>query len=293
MLIFGLNGTCRIGELTDLTVKNVKDDGKELRVNIPNTKTKKSKEYIICDRFADIVREYIKLRPLNAKTDRLFLQWRNGKMVNQVMGKHSIAKIPKEVAKYLNLPEPSTFTGHSYRRTSTTVAVDEGCSMDEIKRIGPWESTKVAERYVQDSLARKRKVAKMFSNAINLPSTVSVAGSDGTSHNNVEPVATSLQFAIPVADDTAVDLNPIITSVASSSQVSISGVGGAGSDKVDSQKIMTPMSINVGSSEITVSSGEKTFTISGSGESVETYGKGNVIFHFAGECKNFTVLNMK
>ena len=135
MLIFGLNRTLRGIELTELTIKNVFDDGKELRVKIPKTqtKTKKKKDYIICDEFANIVREYMKLRPSNAKTDRLFLQWRNGKCVNQVMGKNSIAKIPKEMAKYLNLPDPSSYTGHSYRRTSTTVAVDAGCSMDEIK----------------------------------------------------------------------------------------------------------------------------------------------------------------
>lgn len=59
MLIFGLNGTCRGSELTDLTVEDVKDDGKEFRVKIPNSKTKKSKEYIISDEFASIVREYI------------------------------------------------------------------------------------------------------------------------------------------------------------------------------------------------------------------------------------------
>lgn len=296
VLIFGFNGTCRGGELTGLTVKNINDDGKELRVNIPNTKTKKPKEYIICDQFASIVREYIKLRPSNAKTDRLFLQWRSGKCVNQVMGKHSIANIPKEVAKYLNLPEPLKFTGHSFRRTSASVAVDEGLTMDEIKRIGPWESTKVAEKYVQASLARKRKVAKMFSNAINLPSssTIGVAGTDidGTNRNNMEPVASSSQFAIPVADETVFDMNPPTTSVAS--QVSISGVGVAGSDKIDSRKIVAPMSINFGpSSELTVSSGEKTLTMSGSSKSVETDGKGNVIFHFAGECNNFTIINMK
>lgn len=116
-MIFGLNGSLRGAELTDLTVKNVKDDGKELRVSIPKSKTKKPKEYIICGEFANIVREYMKFRPSNTKSDRFFLQWRNGKCTRQVMGKHSIAKIPKEAAAYLNLPEPSTYTGHSYRRT--------------------------------------------------------------------------------------------------------------------------------------------------------------------------------
>lgn len=51
MLIFGVNGTCRGGELTNLTVKDIKDDGKEVKVKIPDTKTKVSTEYIICHEF--------------------------------------------------------------------------------------------------------------------------------------------------------------------------------------------------------------------------------------------------
>jgi hypothetical protein len=170
-MAFGILGTCRGDELTNLNIENVTDSGNEIIVRIPDTKTKVPKVYIIDGEFKNIVREYMKLRPKNARTNRFFLQYRNGKLTNQVMGKHSIAKIPKEMAKFLKLPEPHTFTGHSYRRSGTTIAADAGASIEDLKRLGPWKSTSVCERYIQNSLGHRRKLAKLISGPINLPST--------------------------------------------------------------------------------------------------------------------------
>lgn len=125
--------------------------------------------YVVGDEMAKMIREYLKMRPSNAKTNRLFLQWRKGKCVNQVMGKHSIAKIPKEVATFLKLPEPQTYTGHSYRRSGATMAADAGFSITELKRLGGWKSDKVCEGYIQESLGYKRKMSKKICDAINLP----------------------------------------------------------------------------------------------------------------------------
>lgn len=65
------------------------------------------------------------------------------KCVNQVTGKNSIAKIPKEMAKFLELPEPDTYTGHSYRRSATTIAADNGATIDDLKRLDLWKSNGV------------------------------------------------------------------------------------------------------------------------------------------------------
>lgn len=144
--------------MVNLTVGNVKDDGIEISVYVPTTKTKVPKDYIICGEMAKIIREYIKLRPQNAKTDRMLMQYRKGKCVNQVMGKHSIAKIPKEIAAFLKLPEPNLYTGHSYRRSGTTIAADAGASVEDLMRLGPWKSIAVCQRYVQDSKRNKRNL---------------------------------------------------------------------------------------------------------------------------------------
>lgn len=88
------------------------------------------------------------------------------------MGKHSIAKIPKEMASFLKLPNPELYTGHSYRRSATTIAADNGASIEELKRLGDWKSTSVVERYIQNSVSYKRKISNRISGAINLPSTI-------------------------------------------------------------------------------------------------------------------------
>lgn len=173
MLAFGLLGVCRGDELTNLIVDNVTDNGNEIVVRIPNTKTKVSKLYIIDGAFTAIVHDYMKLRPKNATTNRFFLQCRNGKLTNQMMGKHSIAKIPKEMAKFLQLPDPEAYTGHSFRSTGTTIAADAGANIEDLKRLGEWKSVSVCERYIRNSLGHKRKLANLISGAVNLPSTSS------------------------------------------------------------------------------------------------------------------------
>jgi len=179
VLIFGVIRACRGGELTTITIGNVKDGGNEISVHIPTTKTKVPKDYIIGGEFAKITREYMKLRPTNSKTDRLFMQYRKGKCVNQVMGKYSIAKVPKDIASFLKLPEPNSYTGHSFRATSTTIAADAGTTLEDLKRLGPWKSIYVCEQYIRKSKANKRKISNMIGGAINLPSTSAASTSNG------------------------------------------------------------------------------------------------------------------
>ena len=157
VLIFGVIGACRGDELTNLIIGNVKDDGKEISVHIPITKTKEPKDYIICGEMCKIIREYIKLRPKHAKTDRLLMTYSKGRCVNQVMSKHSIAKVPKEFTAFIQLPEPNLYTG--------------AASMEDLMRLGPWKSITVCQRYIQDSKINKRKLANMIGGAIDLPST--------------------------------------------------------------------------------------------------------------------------
>lgn len=162
---------CRGAELTSLTVANINDDGNEITVYLPWTKTKVTKEYIIGGEMAKIIRNYVKLRPKHAKTDRFFVQYRGGKCVNQVIGKHTIAKIPKDIAKFLKLPQENLYTGHSYRHTGTTIAADNGATLEELMRLGPWKSVSVCENYIRKSKAHKRKVGNLIAGAINLPPT--------------------------------------------------------------------------------------------------------------------------
>ena len=47
----------------------------------------------------------------------------------------------KQVVKFLVLPNPELYTGHSFRRTSETLLVDSGA----LKSHGGWKSTLVAK----------------------------------------------------------------------------------------------------------------------------------------------------
>ncbi|KAG4076030.1 hypothetical protein HA402_014029 [Bradysia odoriphaga] len=65
VMIFGLCSGSRGCELTSLTLDNVKDDGKEVIVRLPETKmkTKVTKLYVVGNEFAKIIRQYLDMRP--------------------------------------------------------------------------------------------------------------------------------------------------------------------------------------------------------------------------------------
>ena len=79
------------------------------------------------------------------------------------MGRNVFAKIPSEIAKFLILPNSERHTGHSFRRTSTTVLAGSGGDVLALKRHGGWKSSVIAESYVAESLSNKLQVAnKIF-----------------------------------------------------------------------------------------------------------------------------------
>ncbi len=240
-MAFGFIGACRGDELTNLTTDNVKDDGTEIVVRILKTKTKKRKLFQIDGSFAEIVREYFKLRPPNVPTNRVFVQYRCGKCTCQVMGKNTIAKIPKEVAKYLGLPNHERYTGHGFRRTSTTILANTGVGIDTVKRLGPWDSTKVCEGYIQDSLAHKRKIGSLISNAFNLPSTSNIGGTGEVEAKRKAPLM-SISNDINLPSTSRVEATPkfgqersgasMSIAVESSSQISVTRMESVSNDEL-------------------------------------------------------------
>lgn len=105
-----------------------------------------------------IVRKYLSLRT-TTKTDRFFVGYRAGKCISQPLGINTIGGLPKSIAEFLGLPNPALYTGHCFRVTSATLLVDAGAGLIALKQLGRWESSKVAEAYVQASMGNKRKIA--------------------------------------------------------------------------------------------------------------------------------------
>lgn len=76
------------------------------------TKTKKPNCFAITGPILDIVRRYESLRPSHAKSDRFFLNYKNGKCTVQTIGKNKFYKMPQRIAEYLMLPDPGRYTGN-------------------------------------------------------------------------------------------------------------------------------------------------------------------------------------
>ena len=184
--IFGICGACRSDELTKILVEHVKDHDGVYIVSIPDTKTHISRVFTIGSNFYPIVQKYINMRPAHAPTKRFFLGYINGKVTIQHMGKNKITSISKDIARFLGLPDPDSYTGHCFRRTSATLLVDGGADLLTLKRHGGWKSDKVAEGYVQDSIGNKRRIEARIASMINLPST-SASTSASTSSSPPPP----------------------------------------------------------------------------------------------------------
>ncbi|XP_037033165.1 uncharacterized protein LOC119083979 [Bradysia coprophila] len=317
VMIFGLCSGSRGCELTNLTLDNVKDDGKEVIVKIPMTKmkTKTAKLYVVGNDFAKIIRQYLDMRPASVTTDRLFLQWRKGKCIAQVMGKNSIAKIPKDVARFLKLPEPNSYTGHSYRRTTTTVAANAGFTVTELKRFIGWKSDRVCEGYIKDSVGYQRKLSKRLCDEI-LPST-STGDISPPSFEDSDPLTIPVVTTIPALPTMPVlpaipvmPTIPVVTTKPSTKPTILSStipevlpfkvpaVRPSTNVSVPSTipaAVQSPMSIQFDSSSgLTLSGAGKTLTLSGVDGSQNALKKEpNVIYHFGGDNNSFTIINMK
>ena len=86
------------------------------------------------------------------------------------MGKNTIGAVPKDIATFLNLENPATYTGHSFRRTSASLFVDQGGDLLGLKRLGDWRSNTVAEGYVNDSLLNKKNASKLIAKTMDIAS---------------------------------------------------------------------------------------------------------------------------
>ena len=106
------------------------------------------------------------LRPQHTQTSRFFLNFKNGRCTQQVIGKNKICLTPQKIARYLNLEDPESYTGHSFRRTSATLLADFGADMKSIKPHSGWKSGFV-EGYIGDSIKNKRKKSDEITRIVN------------------------------------------------------------------------------------------------------------------------------
>lgn len=165
--IFGLAGACRREELTKLTIDDIDDKGDLIIVNIKDSKNHSPRSFVISQDtnngyFLNIYRKYMNVRPKEIPHRRIFMKYNRGKCRIQPVGINTIGKIPSEIAAYLRLQNPELYTGHSFRRSSATFLANCGEGITNIKRLGGWKSTAVAEGYLEESINQKKKCPLKF-----------------------------------------------------------------------------------------------------------------------------------
>lgn len=140
--------------------------GSAILISIPNTKTKKPRQFTITGEFYNIVKKYWALRPCNVPSDNFFINFQKNKCTRQVIGINKLGNMPKQIATFLNINNPHEYTGHCFRRTSATTLVNAGADITTLKRHGGWKSSQVAEGYIDNSVQNRINVANQLISAI-------------------------------------------------------------------------------------------------------------------------------
>ncbi|XP_066256699.1 protein tramtrack, beta isoform-like isoform X8 [Euwallacea similis] len=120
LFIIGVCGQCSCEELNNLHIQHVHDLGEILYIKIEDdANPRKNRTVTISDAgFLEICRKYISLRPPDLTHSRFFIRYFQGRCFKTPMGINKIGGIPRQVARFLNLPNWKEFTGHYFRRTS-------------------------------------------------------------------------------------------------------------------------------------------------------------------------------
>lgn len=226
-LIFGIYGACRREELANMSVNDIEDRGSVLVVTIPKTKTNMKRIFTILDDDVTsslaLFRKYVALRPANINHSRFFVQYRKKKCTAQAVGKNTFGSIPKMIAKYLELPNPERYSGHTFRRTSATLLADSGADITCVKRHGGWKSSSVAEGYLEDSIQSKNRIAcSILSAETQFPSSSKSLDVDTIIGINSGQVATVESTSL---EDNVDERNNLNFSISNSSEaISVRGI---------------------------------------------------------------------
>lgn len=163
--ILTICGALRVSELHDLKPSNVEFRGTEIDVTIKGTKTGLNRcVKIVSSSYLDavgIVRRYDELARKAKKRDFYLVRVVNIKASSQNIGMNRLKCHTKEIAAFLQLPEPEKYTSHSGRRTAATFLANKGATNVQIKNIGEWTNMTTANGYIAHNDTMRRDTAAM------------------------------------------------------------------------------------------------------------------------------------
>ena len=115
--------------------------------------------------------------------------------MNQPMGKNALCKIPKEIAKYLNLPNADMYVFHSFRRTAATFASEAGMSENELCDFFSWLNSSMAREYTSSTKRSARVMGGVLLGGNNRFNADAAANGPGLSGPGSSPAAPGLSGA--------------------------------------------------------------------------------------------------
>lgn len=120
ILVMGVCGGLSRDEIYNLRLSDLDERGDILIVKSFNLKEKRERMFAVTGDYFELYKKYAKLRPEEADTDRFFMKYGKGKCARQVIGVNRIGQIPRDIAHFLDLPEPNTYNGNAFRWTNTS-----------------------------------------------------------------------------------------------------------------------------------------------------------------------------
>ncbi|XP_015114528.1 uncharacterized protein LOC107039426 isoform X2 [Diachasma alloeum] len=208
-LIFGILGACRSHELVHITVDNIEDDGIMALVTIPKSDSDPERSFTICGEFYQVYKRYALLRPKKTDCRRFFLSYRGGRCVNQVIGLHKFGGMPRQIATFLNLPDPDGYTGHSFRRTSATLLAASGTDYKTLQSHVGWNS-KIARDIAEGKRRNQIRLAKRITESVFLKPSTSKSNDNSESRAPVEQVTAVPEQIQSIDDPLFIDCNTTI-----------------------------------------------------------------------------------
>jgi integrase len=79
------------------------------------------------------------------------------------VGKNPLMATTKRIATYLGKEDATLYTGHSIRRTSTTICAESGMTLPQIKLVTGHKSDTIVQEYIDQSSTMKQRAADILS----------------------------------------------------------------------------------------------------------------------------------
>ena len=142
------------------------------------------KKFLVSDPLSiEILTRY--MSSFDDKSGRFFRKLKDDlKPSLQPIGQMTISNYPQKIAEYLQLPEADKYTSHSFRHSGASILADEGASVLQLQQAGGWESSTVAQSYVEEGSHSRLQISQRFEASSNITSTSKKPRTDNTSSSS-------------------------------------------------------------------------------------------------------------